>query len=316
MEDVTTSPAEIEDSKLSASSSPAKEEDAREAEPTGEGCPTPLAWQQVVAEIYEQREAAIVETTIGPAVVSTFGTGDPLVFLSAGAGDAELWTLLGWLFREERTAVFIDLPVGTKQEALGTLTANAGNALGEVFDRLGIDAVDLVAGTFAGVIAMEFTASHPEQVRSLTLQGTAAQIRWSLFERMLLTIGRWLPGTLDSLPVWNRIAVTNHRPWFPPFDPSRWEFLRGNLARTNTAAYARCCAAWSRTNLEQRLTKINTPVLLIRSEGEGAATTPAMLQLERALPHARSEELHSSGLYPQVTHPHRVAKLLREFLGD
>ena len=37
-------------------------------------------------------------------------------------------------------------------------------------------------------------------------------------------------------------------------------------------------------------------------------------ELEAALPHARSEWLHTTGQLPHLTHPHRLSKLVREFI--
>jgi len=70
-------------------------------------------------------------------------------------------------------------------------------------------------------------------------------------------------------------------------------------------------------NLEDRLSQVTCPVLLVRTEGQGELETAGHEVLERGLPNARVEWLHSTGLHPYLTHPHRLAKLLKTFfLGD
>ena len=66
-------------------------------------------------------------------------------------------------------------------------------------------------------------------------------------------------------------------------------------------------------NLEDRLQQVRCPVLLVRTEGQGKLEAAGHEALERGLPNARVEWLHSTGLHPYLTHPHRLAKLLKTF---
>ncbi len=110
------------------------------------------------------------------------------------------------------------------------------------------------------------------------------------------------------------MVESNHRRWFPPFDTNRWEFLRDNLSATPTRRFADCMRAWHRPVVSDQLQAIAQPVLLVRTEGEGAETTAAQEVLTGQLPSARVEWMHSTGHFPHVTHPHRLAKLVREYL--
>ena len=64
-------------------------------------------------------------------------------------------------------------------------------------------------------------------------------------------------------------------------------------------------------NLSDRLADVKCPVLLVRTEGQGQLETAGHEVLEKGLPNARTEWLHSTGLHPYLTHPHRLAKILK-----
>jgi pimeloyl-ACP methyl ester carboxylesterase len=67
-------------------------------------------------------------------------------------------------------------------------------------------------------------------------------------------------------------------------------------------------------DLRPDLPQIRQPVLLVRTEGEGAVSAACQEELAAALPHAKSEWLHTTGQLPYLTHPHRLAKLVKSFL--
>jgi hypothetical protein len=55
---------------------------------------------------------------------------------------------------------------------------------------------------------------------------------------------------------------------------------------------------------------------LIRTEHEGAVFSAAEDELERKLPQVSSESIPLAGQLAYLTHPHRVAKAVRSFLGE
>ncbi|MEZ6066867.1 MAG: alpha/beta hydrolase [Planctomycetaceae bacterium] len=119
---------------------------------------------------------------------------------------------------------------------------------------------------------------------------------------------------LATVPGWDRIARSNHLPWFPPFDSGRWEFLRGQLAEATLETTIQHLRSPLPAESRARLAAVRQPTLLIGTEGEASATTTGQQWLAEQLPNARYETMHSSGLFPHVTHPHRLVKLLRSFL--
>jgi pimeloyl-ACP methyl ester carboxylesterase len=64
------------------------------------------------------------------------------------------------------------------------------------------------------------------------------------------------------------------------------------------------------------LAEIRQPILLIRSEHEGRIAAECNETLQGGLPNSTTEILHSTGPLAHLTHPHRVVKLVKAFVGD
>lgn len=281
-----------------------------------EPCPTPLEWRQVLAEFRAQRQS--VEFSRGKSAIQAviFGSGRPLYFLGPAAGSHEQFALLAWLLREDFRCVFVEfrpLPPGTgrgRSPALGLIAADVVS----VAEGLGDSRLSLCAASFGSLPALQATIDEPDRVEALTLVCGYAHRRFSWVENSLLACGCHMPGRLSSLPRWRSLQEHNHRPWFPPFDPTRWEFLLSDLAATPTAQLARRLALSQRIDFRPLLSQVRTPALLVRTEGEGRVLTACQDELEAGLPDVRREWMHTSGHYPHLTHPHRLAKLLKAFL--
>jgi hypothetical protein len=105
----------------------------------------------------------------------------------------------------------------------------------------------------------------------------------------------------------------NHRPWFPPFDPSRFDFLIDSSGTLPLRDLARRAFAVHSFDVVARLNQIECPVMLLRTEGEGRQAAVAQDLLEKSIKSPRVEWMHSAGQHPSLTHPHRVAKLVQSF---
>ncbi|MGH7200709.1 MAG: alpha/beta fold hydrolase, partial [Planctomycetaceae bacterium] len=130
----------------------------------------------------------------------------------------------------------------------------------------------------------------------------------------VIRLGRHLPGRCERLPGLRAIQARNHRPWFPPFDRGRWQFFLDDTGCVPIRALAARAAIIRDADLRPRLADIAAPVLLVRCEGDGRVLSRCEDELEAALPDARSETLTGCGQLPFLTHPHRLAKSIREFL--
>ena len=169
----------------------------------------------------------------------SLGTGDPIVWIPGAAGDCDLLALSIWLLRDESQSIVISpgelLSAGNDKRGFSDIADN----LARVLEATGIENPILFGTGPGGLMALEYAAQFPAKVRGLILQGAAPGVEWTWTERVMMSIARRWPGTLRRVPVWLRAATLNHAPWFPPFDPSRWEFLRDNLAATPVSRFAK-----------------------------------------------------------------------------
>jgi pimeloyl-ACP methyl ester carboxylesterase len=189
------------------------------------------------------------------------------------------------------------------------------DALFAVADAQRDDRFHVLAAGFGSMVALRAMLDRPERIDRSVLVCGYAHRRLSLIERGLLTWGSFWPGGLKQVPGCRSVQMQNHRPWFPPFDVSRWEFLAHNLGASCTRDVARRLAALADVDLRPRLRDIRQPVLLVRTEGEGRIETACQDELHSGLPQAHSEWLHTTGQVPHLTHPHRLVKLVKEFLN-
>lgn len=280
----------------------------------GEGCPTPLAWQQVLDEYRQGRVESEYETADGLVRIWEFGTGGPLYVLGGAAGDGELFSLMAWLLRDERQTVVVQFP-DEVDASPRELVSRLAKMFGQVLQQRQAKSAPLLATGFGAAIALQAAVEFPENVGPMLLQGGVAGVEWSWIERVVLSLGRHLPGRLKHVPNWAKLATANHQPWFPPFDPTRWEFLLANLGSTPTREFSRRCAAWRDIGASNRYHEIRQRVLIVQTEGDGAAISNGEEALAAMLAESSIESMHSAGQFPCVTHPHRVVKILRDFLS-
>lgn len=279
----------------------------------GEGCPTPLAWAEVVQafqELGEVREHAFSRRAV---TSRRLGRGKPIYFLNHASGDGLLFALTAWLLKDEAECVVIDYPaVRNELTAAGFLPAVV-EGLEQVRSDLGHGSVNVYGATLGGLCGLEWMRQRPASVARGILQTPMFSVPWTPVERTLFAIGRRLPGTLAGLPGWKGMLERNHRDWFPPFDPTRWDFLLANQGATPLRdAAVRLRAAGTPLSAETK--SVAQPVLIVRTEGEGAGLTRNAETLAATLPHASTEWMHTAGHSPFLTHPHRLVKLIRTHL--
>ena len=286
------------------------------APPPGEGCPTPLAWAEVVAAFESEGRLEQVAFTAGTISARRLGTGRPIYFLNGASGDSRLFALTAWLLREEFECIVVDYPRFTHSIPARDYLPRTVDGLEALRTRLGHASAAVYGAMFGGLVAAEWLKATPAPVLSCgILQTPTIATPWTWLERLLLGTGRRLPGRVTSLPGWKPLQERNHRDWFPPVDPTRWDFLLGNLSETpirDLAIRMRSTGA----AIDADLSKIRQPVLLIRTEGEGRGHTQHAEELQARLPNARTEWMHTAGHLPFLTHPHRLVKLIRGFLAE
>jgi pimeloyl-ACP methyl ester carboxylesterase len=299
---LSTDPASITKS-LQTSAPALTNADRAELRPA---CPPPLAWVDVLHEFREASKTVDVDFNGFKISARVWGSGQPLYFLNGICGDSDVFCLLGWLIQNDFRCVMVDFP-DTKMPI-----ESYSQGLFAVADQLGDDTFDLFAASFGTAVAIEAALLHPERCDHVVLQGPLGDFKLSFFEWAASQMLRWLPFKLKHLPLRRKLHKATHRLWYPPLDETRWEFHLDNSGQTKASQVARRALWLNRTSLEFK--RVELPVLLISGEGEAPRYVDAARQMAREMPAAQHEQLSNSGHVPYITHPHRVANLLKPFL--
>lgn len=293
----------------------------------GQPCPTPQVWHQVLASFREQADSWSIDRDGRTITGRTIGSGPPVYFLNGIGGTHELFVLTAWLLRDEFRCVLFDSPAPDRSPVI-THTPAAGLAgadcvppqlrqlaedLLAVADHHGDSRFSLSATSFGVTVALAAMAIAPQRIDRGVLQGGFARLSLSVAERMLIRLGRWLPGRVKHLPLRKVVQWQSHRPWFPPFDETRWQFFSDDTGGLPLRTLAGRAAVLPRCDLNPLLSQIHTPLLVIRGEGEGRVSAAAAEGLLSSLADATLQRMPGCGHLPYLTHPHRLVKLLRPF---
>jgi pimeloyl-ACP methyl ester carboxylesterase len=307
--------------KTSADSAGNLAPDSQPALPS-EGCPSPLGWVEVLESFRNQSTAWSIEVDGSVLHGRTLGQGRPLYFLNGISGNCELFCLLAWLLREDFRCVLFDYRSGEttsprRSERRGRLVATQiVNDFMTVAGAQSDSTINVFAANFGSLVALSALLDHPDRVARAILLGGFARRRLSRFERLLCGLGRLVPGAMSRVPWYSTLQCASHQRGFPPFDASRWDFFAQNTGRTPIRELADRAALMAKVDLRGRLSQVEQPVFLLRTEHEGAISSAGQDELEHELPRASSERIPLAGQLAYLTHPHRVAKAVRSFLGD
>ncbi len=282
-----------------------------------EGCPSPLGWSQVLDAFRSQSAAWSISPRGGPLRGRTFGRGRPLYFLNGFAGDLELFSLLAWLLQDEFRCVLFNYP--SAGEMPRKARRSSVDALAEdlfaIADAQQDESFSVFATSFGGAVALAALGADAGRIDRAVLHAGFARRELSPLERMLAATGRFLPGTLACVPFREAIHRANHQRSFPPFDQGRWSFFTKNVGRTPIRDLAERASIIRAFDFRGRLPALCRPILLVGTEAQGSVAAGCLEELARGLPHSTVETLHSTGHLVHLTHPHRLAKVVRAFLS-
>lgn len=167
-------------------------------------------FEQLRERVFIERGASVSQHLLAadtdrPIAVVEVGTGEPLVFLHGGGGNAAEWATLLPLLQDRYRCLAIDRPGhglsyrvdhGEVPDYRGYAAAFVGRAL----DLLGLRRAVLVGNSMGGFFALAFALAAPERVERIILVGAPAGVdRWvPLPLRLLGTpgLGRLLWSTV------------------------------------------------------------------------------------------------------------------------
>ena len=294
-----------------ASDAPANGVDVAAALTGREDCPPPLQWRQVVAAFREQSEQWQADTPAGPITGRVWGEGPTLIFLNGLGGSNELFAFCAYLLKVQCRCVVLDYPTSRR-----VTWSQLCDSVAEVIEEFsGAEGCHLFGTSFGSAVALEVAVRLGSRIQSVTLHAAFAHLHLTLFERLAARVLCWMPGRMRSLPLWSLLQERSHRLWFPPIDPTRWQFYLDNAGATPIAALAQRFGMLRQCDLRSRLNQLQVPVMSLQVEGEGETQSRCRDELTALIPNVRTEFFHTTGMLVFLTHPHRLAKLIREFVA-
>lgn len=277
-----------------------------------EGCPPPLRCRDVWRNVHDTASVWERNSTRGATLSGwTLGQGPTVVFLSPFGGSRDLFALVAWLMRDEIRSVALNWQASGRTRTVADFAA-------DVWDVIAPDvptSASFYGINWSGAVALEAARQRPEAAATVFVQDGFARRRLSFAEHGLARLALWSRRTLAECPYRERVQMLNHRRWFPPLDPDRWTcFLEatGTLPVSVLARQGLSCGA---IDPRQFGPSYQTPTWLLSTEGAGPRGHQHHAELQAALPQAKSEWMHTTGTHAVFTHPHRIAKFLRQTLA-
>ncbi len=280
-------------------------------------CPTPLAWRSVLNQFRSDSEPFVVERDKSRLYCRSWGAGPPLYLLNGFGGTSDLFALIAFLLRDDFRCVLMDEYSFDEPGRVEVPTQTPTGRVADLFavaDHCGDDTLSIFGTGLGGALGLVAMQTRPERIKQAVLQGAFARRRLTVAERLLAAVCRRSPGQVRHLPLRTVIQQQNHRPWFPPFDGTRWKFLLDNTGAVPLRLSALRGVVAGKIDLQSELSNISQPVLIIQTEGEGRVAAACHADLNAQLPHAQTVWLDNTGQLPFLTHPHRLAKIIRPFL--
>ena len=241
----------------------------------------------------------------------TGGAGVPVIFLHAATGTCESWvyqlpsfTTAGYrCITYERRTWGRSRPTGPDEQP-----GYAGDDLHGLVESLGLEPCHLIATAAGGIVALDFSLDHPEQVRSLVVANSIGGVQDSEY---LEVQTRLRPNEIQRLPVDLRELGPSYR-GLDPEGAARWlEIEQGSRP------YGIAPAQPPRVPITYaRLATMRVPTLVLAGEADLLSPPALMWMLAAHIPTSHYVSLAEVGHAGFWERPHAWNGLVLEFLSQ
>ncbi|WP_144662132.1 alpha/beta fold hydrolase [Paenarthrobacter nicotinovorans] len=189
----------------------------------------------------------------------------------------------------------LDLPgfAGTPRPDRQLQVEDYGAFIAEALASRGIDSYILVGHSMGVQFAIEAALHRPESARHVVLMGPVVDSRHKNILRQSIALG--LDGMLRESPSSNWIVFTDYLKCGP-----RWYFTE--------------LPVMMKYPTEERLSRVQAPVLILRGSRDHVAGPEWSLRLSRAVAQGRLVEIPGVGHVAQHMRPKAVADAIRSFV--
>lgn len=251
------------------------------------------------------------------------GTGEPVVVLHGGDGEAVNWApLLGRLQHDLRFYA-VDRPGCGLSDAFDyrtvDLRAHAAAFVGSLLDAIGLDSVTIVGGSMGGYFALAGALAHPARVRRVVLVGLAAGAIPEIPESLQAIIAD--PALAEAFMRGRDDLEAQKRQYREMFDtdpaivPDLYFETRiaGLRLPSEQGTWATLLPRLGTIYLGDDLHRMTAPTLVIWGEHD---MSPADVGrgIAQRIPDGRFELLPGVGHFPFLEAPELTARLIEDFI--
>lgn len=248
------------------------------------------------------------------------GQGEPLLLIMGLGGHSLDW---GWIVPQRladryKVILFDNRGSGRSDQPAGPFAIEqmAEDTAG-LMDALGIDHTHVFGGSMGGMIALQMALDHPERVDKLVLGATTAGGRSRIFPPP--EIQKYFYPRLD-LPAHDYLqwtgAVCYPREFIDAHPDIVEKKIQANLAYPCTlASYMAQLEAFTAFDVDQRLSSIRAPTMVIIGNKDVLIPPPNSFQIAQDIPGAQMRVIEGAGHIFWISHPEETVAIATEFLG-
>jgi len=240
--------------------------------------------------------------------------GIPLVFINSLGTDLRLWDKLVPHFAEKFRVIRYDKRGhGLSDAPPGPYSIrDHANDLSGLLAHLQIHQPILIGISVGGMIALDYAASQPNNVRALVLCDTGAKIGSIEMWNARITSVR----NNGMASIGEEVLARWLTPNFIEQHPADYRGYLNMLTRTSVIGYAATCEALRDADLTDIVRTIPTKSLVLCGS-EDVATPPSLgRELAEALTDARFELIEQAGHLPPLEQPEAMAVKINQFLQE
>jgi proline iminopeptidase len=262
-------------------------------------------------------------------VLGAPGAATPVIAVNGGPGLSHIYMLQNDVWQRlsrGRQIVFYDQR-GTgastllKPDAPQTMDAQVAD-LDSVRSHLHFPTIDLVGDSYGGLLAMAYTAAHPEHVHKLILSDSAAPA-WKDIVHLFPQV---FPDKLESqstpanprapTPSESQQSLRNHFEMIFYSEEKRDAYLAGAKdLGSSPATGAAVRKATANLDLTSALPKFHCPTLVITGRYDMNVAPLTAWKIYKAIPGAQFSAFEKSGHLPYYEEPEKYVKVVGDFLG-
>ncbi|MFL5339787.1 MAG: alpha/beta fold hydrolase [Gemmataceae bacterium] len=249
------------------------------------------------------------------ATFRQWGDGPPLVLIPGMAGGIDLVAPLAELLARRFRVIAYQLRGEEDCFALRRRfgVADLARDLAEFIEWQGLERPQVLGVSFGGVVGLEYAARYPNRLAGLCVQGVGARLESNLVK---LIAGMVLSGY--PLPADNPFVNQFFRLLFgrKPQSGALLDFVVRHCWQTDQSVMTHRFRLVRRHDLRPRLSRVQTPVLVMSAPRDVFVSDASLLELCGGLEDTRFVRLQRGGHLAFLVEAERVAREVMDFCDE